>query len=127
MRLTPRRHDALMARISHLPQLVSVALVNAAARGPGRHGRGITGPAFRDMSRVAVSSPDLWRGILATNRGELARALDDFQGEIRRLRRGLGRGAVAEFRRAARARSALLGGSGVARRRGEVRHDSRGG
>jgi prephenate dehydrogenase len=104
-----RRHDRLAARLSHLPQLASVALVNAAARGAGRGAAGLAGPAFRQMSRVAASDPGLWRGILATNRRAAAAALADLARETARLRRALGRGARAEFRRAARARAAILG------------------
>jgi prephenate dehydrogenase len=107
--LAPSRHDALVARLSHLPQMTSVALVNAAARGAGRGGAGLAGPAFRQMSRIAASDPAVWRGILATNRRHAGRALEDLMREIHRLRRRLGSGAAAEFRRAARARARLVG------------------
>jgi len=46
-----RRHDAIVARLSHLPQLASVAMVNAAARGPAAGALRLAGPAFRQMSR----------------------------------------------------------------------------
>jgi len=90
-----------MARLSHLPQLISVALVNTAASSTG--GRlHLSGPAFREMSRLAASPPALWKGILRTNRRATARAIDDFIRELRRLRAALGRGPAPHFRRAAR-------------------------
>lgn len=100
--LDPRTHDEVVARLSHLPQLLSVALVNAAARGPARLSLGLAGPAFRRMSRLAASSPRLWDGILRSNRRRVARALGDLEREIRLMRGHLSGGATADFRRAAR-------------------------
>jgi len=104
--LTPQAHDQAMARLSHLPQLISVALVNAAISSSGRHLH-LSGPAFRQMSRLATSPPSVWSGILKTNRRAVARAIDDFIRELRRLRASLERGPAAHFRRAARARRRL--------------------
>ncbi len=100
---TAHRHDELVARLSHLPQLASVALVNAVARSRiAAPAVGLSGPAFRQMGRLAGSSPRLWDGILRTNRDAVASALKDLERELRRLRAGLGGGATDDFRRAAR-------------------------
>ncbi|HUF48138.1 MAG TPA: prephenate dehydrogenase/arogenate dehydrogenase family protein [Vicinamibacterales bacterium] len=69
---TPREtdaetHDRAMAYVSHLPQLVAVALADAAGSAVGSSGLAMAGPAFGDMTRVASSSPELWQGILASN------------------------------------------------------------
>ena len=100
--LDPREHDEVVARLSHLPQLLSVALVNTAGRGPARRSLRLAGPAFLRMSRIAASSPSLWEGILRTNRRRVARTLTDLEREVRALRARLGGGASAHFRRAAR-------------------------
>ena len=106
--LSATTHDRTMARLSHLPQLISVALVNAAASSAG--GRlHLAGPAFRQMSRFAASPPALWKGILRTNRRATARAIDDFIRELRVLRAALGQRPGPHFRRAALARRRLLG------------------
>ncbi|MBI4168663.1 MAG: prephenate dehydrogenase/arogenate dehydrogenase family protein [Acidobacteria bacterium] len=107
--LSARRHDQVVARFSHLPQLISIALVNAAARGAGGRPGGLAGPAFRQMSRLAASPAGLWASILKTNGRAAGKALDEFAGEIRRLRRALGGDLKPLFRRAARARARLLG------------------
>lgn len=107
VRLDPRVHDAAMARLSHLPQLASVALINAAAGSPAGRFLGLSGPAFRQMSRLASSPPALWDGILRSNRRAAERALDDFVRELKRLRAALGKGLSPHFRRAARARARL--------------------
>jgi len=107
--LDPREHDEVVARLSHLPQLLSVALVNTAGRGPARRSLRLAGPAFRRMSRLAASSPRLWEGILRTNRRRVARGLSDLEVEVRALRAGLGGGATAHFRRAARILASVPG------------------
>ncbi len=99
--LPARSHDRAMARLSHLPQLISVALVNTAASAAGQ--MHLSGPAFRQMGRLAASSPALWAPIFRTNRGATTRAIDDFVGELRRLRAALGSGPGRDFRRAGRA------------------------
>ncbi|PYS96252.1 MAG: prephenate dehydrogenase/arogenate dehydrogenase family protein [Acidobacteria bacterium] len=102
-----RRHDAIVARLSHLPQLASVAMVNAAARGPAAGALRLAGPAFRQMSRLAGSSPRLWAGILESNRAAVVQALRDFEREVAALRGSIGSGAAARFRRAARVRARI--------------------
>lgn len=106
--LDPHRHDEVVARLSHLPQIASVAIVNAAARSAAAVPLGLAGPAFREMSRLAGSPAALWEGILATNQDAVRRALRDFEREVGRLSSCLGRGAGIHFRRAARARARLV-------------------
>jgi len=105
--LDPRAHDVIVARLSHLPQLVSVALTNAACSGAARRFLHLSGPALRQMSRLADSPPGIWDGILKSNRRAAARALDDVIRELARLRAALRTGAAAHFRRASRARARL--------------------
>jgi prephenate dehydrogenase len=105
--LDPRAHDLIVARLSHLPQLVSVALTNAACSREARPFLNLAGPALRQMSRLADSPPDLWSGILKSNRRAAARALDDVIGELGSLRASLRTGTSARFRKAARARARL--------------------
>lgn len=106
--LDPRAHDNAMARLSHLPQLVSVALTNAAGDREARPFLHLSGPGLLRMSRLAESPPGLWDAILRTNRRAATRALDAFTREIRRLRASLGSGPAVHFRRAARVRARLL-------------------
>jgi prephenate dehydrogenase len=71
-------HDRTMAYVSHLPQLVAGALMSAAGNGCGAAGLDLAGRAFREMTRVAGSPADVWRGILATNPDFVAEALRAF-------------------------------------------------
>jgi prephenate dehydrogenase len=83
----PRRvdatsHDRTMAYLSHLPQLLAVALMTAAGDACGEDGLSDAGRAFREMTRLASSPSDVWRGILATNGDFVAEALDTFTARL---------------------------------------------
>jgi prephenate dehydrogenase len=82
-------HDRALAFLSHVPQVVSWALLEA-ARGDAvaRRSLSLAGPGFRDMTRLAKSPRPLWREILGENRVEVARALRALQ---RALPRSAGR------------------------------------
>lgn len=80
VRLMPAdAHDRALAALSHLPQLVSCALAaTVAASGDAAELEGLAGAGYRDMTRLAASSWNVWRDILATNSSEVADALDAF-------------------------------------------------
>lgn len=75
-------HDAAIAVTSHLPQLLSSALMSFAA---SRDSEDLHGPAFRDMTRVAASPEDLWVAILRDNAGNVALTLKEFIERLRSL------------------------------------------
>lgn len=118
--LDPARHDELVALTSHLPQLIASTLMRFAAEmaaGEGGLPLVVAG-GFRDMTRIAASSPDLWVDIVRENREALGEVLVRFEAALRRAAaylegedwEGL-RGALAAARDA---RSALPGKPGVA-------------
>lgn len=78
-RMAAADHDRAVAFVSHVPQLVSWALADAARRDAvaGAH-LDVAGPAFADMTRLAASPRALWREILAENASEVRRALRAF-------------------------------------------------
>jgi prephenate dehydrogenase/chorismate mutase len=71
-------HDRAMAFVSHLPQLVAVALMNAATTGAGDAGLAMAGPAFGEMTRTASSPAAMWQDILSSNSDFVTRALAEF-------------------------------------------------
>lgn len=87
VRMSPADHDRAVAFLSHLPQLVSWALLDA-ARADAVAGRrlAVAGPGFASMTRLAASPPGLWREILGQNRRQTARALAAFARALRRRR-----------------------------------------
>ncbi len=79
--LQPARHDELVALTSHLPQLLSSALMGFAADLSSAEGGLplIAAGGFRDMTRVAASSTELWLGIIRENRPAVLAVLERFR------------------------------------------------
>jgi prephenate dehydrogenase len=95
--MSPREHDSTVALTSHLPQLVSTAL---AAMLNGRKDENldkVVGPGLLDMTRLAMSAPDLWLSILSTNQVEVLAALDDFQASVGKVREALAASNLADL------------------------------
>jgi prephenate dehydrogenase len=93
-------HDRIVARTSHLPQLASTALAALLAGSPHVE---VSGSGLVDMTRLAMSSYDLWRDILATNSEHIDTAIGQYVQELEHLRENLRtRQLQEEFDRAAR-------------------------
>lgn len=91
--LPAERHDELVARSSHLPHFVAATLAHYIldpVHPPEQAGLCATG--FRDTTRIASGSPEMWRDIAEANAVNLTAALDTFIGELQRLRQALGNG-----------------------------------
>ena len=94
-------HDRLVAASSHLPQLASTALAAALAE-HAPDARLVAGPGLQDATRLALSSYEIWRDIVATNTGPIEDALTLYIQELEYLRDNLRtRQLQEEFGRAA--------------------------
>jgi prephenate dehydrogenase len=83
-----RAHDRHAAFISHMPHALSFALANSVmAQEDPKAIIALAGGGFRDMSRIAKSSPAMWRDIFEQNRDNLLEAIDSFGDELARCRR----------------------------------------
>lgn len=109
--LDAARHDALVARTSHIPHVVAGCLVELVA-GQGDV-RPVVGGGFRDTTRVAAGRPSIWRDICLTNREAILAGLDEFAGQIDAVRglveRGDGDGLDTFFQTAQDDRREVLG------------------
>ena len=84
--LSPERHDQIVAAISHLPHLVAGALVHTVSREEDRElAFSMAAGSFRDGTRVAVSSPQMWRGICLDNRKALLHYLSLYRQQLERV------------------------------------------
>ncbi len=85
--MTAATHDAVLAAVSHLPHLLAYALVAHVAGGAGAATR-LThvGSGFRDTTRIAASSPEMWRDIMMSNRSALIAELDGYMAQLATLR-----------------------------------------
>ncbi|MGH9198637.1 MAG: prephenate dehydrogenase/arogenate dehydrogenase family protein, partial [Acidimicrobiia bacterium] len=79
--LDPSRHDQLVALTSHLPQLISSTLMRFAAEIAAAEGGLplVAAGGFRDMTRIAASSPNLWVEILKDNTPAVLEVLERFE------------------------------------------------
>jgi prephenate dehydrogenase len=84
----PETHDWAVGIVSHLPQLVSVALARVVQDETDETGLPLTlaGPGLQDMTRLAGSPYSIWRDILLTNTDNIARALDRLAQAVDHLR-----------------------------------------
>lgn len=78
--MTAEEHDRVVAIVSHLPQLLSTALINYCENEIDK-----SGPGFSTLTRLAGSSWDIWQDIVATNRENIASELNGFSREIEQL------------------------------------------
>jgi prephenate dehydrogenase len=85
--LPPREHDLSVALVSHLPHVAASCLVNALGQGAGDplSVLQVAGEGFRDTTRIAAGSPELWAGICMENRSALLRCLKVFGDEVSRF------------------------------------------
>ena len=102
----PRDHDVEVAMVSHIPHLLAVALTLAtqdASQGEGS-ALALAGRSFRDLTRIADSSPEMWKEIMVRNSEAILGGLTLWEQRIKELRECLQQGdgeAIAEaFRKA---------------------------
>jgi prephenate dehydrogenase len=84
-------HDKLLGAVSHLPHLAAFALVNAVNKqktddfDPMAYAAG----GFKDFTRIASSSPEMWRDIALANRGALEQQIDILMDELKNIKLAL--------------------------------------
>ena len=86
--VAPELHDALVAVVSHVPQLAASTLMNVANAGNDEHAvlLRLAAGGFRDMTRIASSHPAIWPDICLANRDAIVGALDRYLDELTRVR-----------------------------------------
>jgi len=91
--LSPETHDILVSRTSHLPHLVAATLAGSVL-GPGQPKQqpNLCANGFRDTTRIASGSPEMWRDIALANRRNLSKALKSFIGDLERVQRLVAKG-----------------------------------
>ena len=106
--MQPAEHDRVFAAVSHLPHLLSYALVDQVARHPnGKQLFEYAAGGFRDFTRIASSHPEMWRDICVANRRALLAELTCYQRELQEVKRLLAKGDAAGLEKIfARARAA---------------------
>jgi len=108
-RMSAEEHDRIFAAVSHLPHVLAFALVDMIARSPRADDcLALAGAGFRDFTRIAASSPRMWRDICIANQPALATELRGYRAQLERLQQAIDAGdgdaLQASFEAAAAAR-----------------------
>jgi prephenate dehydrogenase len=94
--MAPARHDQVFAAVSHLPHLLSFALVHDLAQRENREEFfRFAASGFRDFTRIAASHPEMWRDICISNKTALLGELEQYQRQLEELRQALIAGDAA--------------------------------
>lgn len=96
--LDPDRHDRIAATISHLPQMLAVALVNTlcpVSKNQPEYLKLAAG-GFRDMTRIASSPFSVWRDICATNQDLIREKMDEYISQLQEIKDMVGTEALHE-------------------------------
>jgi len=123
--IDPDEHDRIMATVSHLPHLISVALMHAALAGDAEHEMmdKLAGRGFLDMTRLAASDYGIWKGILETNAEAISQAIHRFNKSLSFISGGMLEGEKAIAWESAAKHRRKMGPESLTRPR---KHDLRG-
>ena len=102
LRLDAAQHDLLVSRTSHLPHVTAAALANLVLNpAQPKTQAALCATGFRDTTRIASGSPEMWRDIVLANRKNLSQSVDAFVAELKKfqgtLRRGDGKAVEKIF------------------------------
>jgi prephenate dehydrogenase len=85
-RMSPQHHDQVFSAVSHLPHMLAYTLVHMIATRPDAQELfSFAAGGFRDFTRIASSSPEMWRDIASTNRAALLADITAFQQQLTHL------------------------------------------
>jgi prephenate dehydrogenase len=108
LRLDAAKHDLFVSRSSHLPHVAAAALAGLVLNPASPKAQAaLCANGFRDTTRIASGSPEMWRDISLANRKNLSQAMDAFVGELKKFQTALKKGdakAVEKFFATAKAR-----------------------
>jgi prephenate dehydrogenase len=111
--MDPERHDHIFAAVSHLPHAAAYAMVSTVAEFSSGTDSYITfsGAGFRDFTRIAASSPEMWRDVCLLNGNNIVEMIEQYQFSLNRIKKAIkhndGRRLEALFRAASDLRKGL--------------------
>jgi len=89
LKMTAKEHDKIVAAVSHLPQLLAISLTNLsgslAEKENNENYFKASGSAFKDMTRIASSSFEIWKDIYGTNSEIVIEMIDKFKKNLDKL------------------------------------------
>jgi len=89
--MDPDRHDHIFAAVSHLPHAAAYAMVSTVAQyseGSANY-VSFSGAGFRDFTRIAASSPEMWRDICLLNGANIVEMIEHYQFSLNRIKKAI--------------------------------------
>ncbi|MGE5807793.1 MAG: prephenate dehydrogenase [Nitrospirota bacterium] len=89
--MSPEAHDHIFSAVSHLPHAAAYAMVNTVAEyNEGTENYiAFSGAGFRDFTRIAASSPEMWRDICLLNGPNIVEMIDRYQASLARIKKAI--------------------------------------
>ena len=89
--MDPDRHDHIFAAVSHLPHAAAYAMVSTVAEFSSETDNYITfsGAGFRDFTRIAASSPEMWRDVCLLNGKNIIEMIEQYQFSLNRIKKAI--------------------------------------
>ncbi|GKX31074.1 prephenate dehydrogenase [Vallitalea longa] len=89
--IEPSEHDFVTATISHVPHVIASTLVNVVSKldTPDKHMHTLAAGGFKDITRIASSSPAMWQQICLTNNKQIIKVIDKFQQELNMIKENI--------------------------------------
>lgn len=89
--LEPKQHDDIVAAISHVPHIIAASLVNLVKDSDDaqEHMHALAAGGFKDITRIASSSPVMWENICLTNATSISTCIDAYIAYLQRMKQGI--------------------------------------
>lgn len=92
--ISAEKHDRIAAEISHLPHMISAALISSVQEKNLK----FAAAGFKDTTRIAASDAEMWRGIFFSNRKEILRAIKIFESRLNKFKNDLKQNWAESFK-----------------------------
>jgi prephenate dehydrogenase len=112
--MDPERHDHIFAAVSHLPHAAAYAMVSTVAEFSSGNDNYITfsGAGFRDFTRIAASSPEMWRDVCLLNGKNIVEMIEQYQFSLNKIKKAIKHNDGRHLEELFRAASVLRKGLG---------------
>ena len=95
--LNPKIHDKIVSEISHLPQIVSIALINSIEN--KNYSFKFAARGFKDTTRIASSPFNIWKDILEENKNEVLKSINNFKKSLSKIEQSLSENNYGELKK----------------------------
>jgi len=99
LHIPAKQHDVMAASVSHLPQLLAIALVNTASLKTDEYNfLDLAAGGFRDMTRIASSDYAIWESVIEKNRNQILTAIEKFSFELNKIEKWISNSNHSELK-----------------------------